>query len=161
MTAFTGSVADLTTGTAPTSTQLGYITDALQGLSDAWSSYTPTWAASGTAVSLGNGTQTGKYLQVGKFVVAKFNITMGSSTTYGTGTYTVAAPVAPNSDAFIHGVMWAFDNSTTTTYVGAVQTGTANFAFRCHGGTAQVGQTVPFTWAQSDHIRGLAVYEVS
>lgn len=56
--------------------------------------YTPTWTSSGTAVALGNGTLTGHYLKIGKLVFYSISLVAGSTTTFGTGTYNFALPVA-------------------------------------------------------------------
>lgn len=81
-----------------TSTDLNAEVKALwAGLQAAWTAYTPSWTASGTNPSIGNGTIAGSYLQVGKTILVRLNITAGSSTTYGTGNYAVSLPVAANA----------------------------------------------------------------
>jgi hypothetical protein len=47
--------------------------------------YTPTWTASVTNPVIGNGTITGSYYVRGKYLLNSVNITMGSTTTYGSG----------------------------------------------------------------------------
>ncbi|MCM8548880.1 hypothetical protein [Streptomyces sp. STCH 565 A] len=59
----------------------------------AWTSYTPTWTASTTNPNLGNGTLVGRYHKVGRTVHLHINLTAGSTTTYGSGTYSFALPV--------------------------------------------------------------------
>lgn len=156
MTLFTGTVSDILSGQTPNSTTLGYITDALQALSEAPTSWTPTWSASGTAPAIGNGTLTGNYLRVGKLVIFSFKFVAGSTTTFGTGTYTFTLPVAANlSSADLIAPATLLDNSTTTTNEANAVRGSAGsdqFVLRYHGGTGNVGQTVPWTWATSDRI---------
>jgi hypothetical protein len=65
--------------------------------------YTPAWTASGTPPVLGNGTLTGSYAQVGKLTFAAFTLTPGTTTTYGTGNYTVTLPAAPLAGFFSTG----------------------------------------------------------
>lgn len=55
--------------------------------------YTPTWSSAGTQPALGNGTLTGRYVQIGKLVVAELLLVAGSTTTFGTGIYTFSLPV--------------------------------------------------------------------
>jgi hypothetical protein len=64
----------------------------------AWTTYTPTWTSSGTAVALGNGVLVGKYIQIGKTVHVRISLTMGSTTTFGTGFYQWLLPVTAVSD---------------------------------------------------------------
>lgn len=63
----------------------------------AWTSWTPTWTASGSNPALGNGTLVGAYKQIGSLVIARFKLTIGSSTTKGTGNWRLSYPVTPNS----------------------------------------------------------------
>ena len=59
----------------------------------AWATFTPTWTASGTAPSLGNGTLIGRYQRIGRTIKFHINLAPGSTTTFGTGTYSFAMPV--------------------------------------------------------------------
>lgn len=59
----------------------------------AWTSYTPTWTGSGSNPAIVNGTLAGYYKQVGKTVFVRILMVAGSSTTFGTGTYSWALPV--------------------------------------------------------------------
>lgn len=97
-----GSIADANLyrnniGELKTDTDLtvaGYINGGLNLTTAAWNSYTPTWTSSGTAPALGNGTLVGKYAVIGRTYVVSIKITMGPSTTYGTGNYSFALPVS-------------------------------------------------------------------
>jgi hypothetical protein len=136
----------------------------MNGIQAAWDTYTPTWAASGTAVALGNGTLTGKWIRLGKTVHYRIQLTMGSTTTFGTGTYSFVLPTAAHADytANMHmGNGLALDSSgavfnnltagwlsSTTVFV----LGTAN---------TSIGQTVPWTWAVSDKISIAGTYEAA
>lgn len=59
-----------------------------------WDDYTPVWTTTGTAPSLGNGTLTGRFQQVGNTVHFTLNFTAGSTTTFGTGDFRFSLPVA-------------------------------------------------------------------
>jgi hypothetical protein len=58
----------------------------------AWTSYTPTWSATTTNPVIGNGSISGRYLAVGKFVQVKILVAPGSTTTFGSGTYLLSPP---------------------------------------------------------------------
>src|SRR5579864_7885838 len=60
----------------------------------AWASYTPSWTGSSTNPSLGNGSLTGRYTQIGKVVLFSVVLTAGSTTTYGSGFWTFTLPIA-------------------------------------------------------------------
>lgn len=161
MTTFTGAVTDFTTGQGIDSTNLTLVTDALQALTDAPSSWSPAWTSSGTAPVLNNGTLTGTYLQAGKLVLAQFELIMGSSTTFGTGTYSMSLPVAATGSAgkSLGGSIYLLDNSTTTSNMAApIYSTSTTIVIRYHGGTSNVAATVPWTWAQSDRIHGFLWY---
>jgi hypothetical protein len=68
--------------------------DTYQKVPGTWTSYTPTWTASTTNPTLGNGTLIGRYQKTGRTVVCHINLVTGSSTTYGSGNYSFALPVA-------------------------------------------------------------------
>lgn len=73
-----------------TTTNAAILTAAPQS---AWSTYSAAWTSSGTNPAIGNGSITGRYIQLGKTILFRVTITMGSSTTYGTGGYAVSLPV--------------------------------------------------------------------
>lgn len=58
----------------------------------AWISYTPSWTASTTNPSLGNGTLIGRYQKIGRTVFFHVNCIPGSTTTYGSGAYSFSLP---------------------------------------------------------------------
>ena len=69
---------------------------ALGALSDgslAWSSYTPTWTGSTTNPTVGNGTLLGRFQRIGRTIHLQINLTAGTTTTFGSGTYAFALPV--------------------------------------------------------------------
>lgn len=69
----------------------------LEALVDAWTTYTPSWAAVGTP-TIGNGTLSGKYQAIGKTVHFRIGLTGGSTTTWGTAAnqWTFGLPLAAN-----------------------------------------------------------------
>ncbi|MFI6334726.1 hypothetical protein [Streptomyces sp. NPDC050535] len=84
-----GMVAWLTTpGT------LSYYTGAAWVALGAWNPYTPAWTAATTDPAIGNGTITGKYAVVGKVCHFTTFVACGSTTTYGSGAYSLSLPLA-------------------------------------------------------------------
>jgi len=59
--------------------------------------YTPSWTSSGTAPTLGNGTILGYYTRRGQIIEGTIDLTIGSTTTTGTGTWYFSLPRADYS----------------------------------------------------------------
>ncbi|MFF7023064.1 hypothetical protein ACFY97_18925 [Streptomyces klenkii] len=57
-----------------------------------WSSYTPSWTATTTNPSLGNGTIAGSYMKVGTTCSVFIKLVIGSTTNRGSGTYKFSLP---------------------------------------------------------------------
>jgi hypothetical protein len=64
----------------------------LKDISDAWTTYTPTWSAATTAPTLGNGTLAGRYKVVGKTVHVQITLQYGSTTSNGAGQIRLSPP---------------------------------------------------------------------
>lgn len=63
----------------------------------AWTQYTATWTASGTAPSLGtHGKIVAEYSKVGRTVEVRVGLYGGSDTTWGSGSYKISLPFAAN-----------------------------------------------------------------
>lgn len=58
----------------------------------AWTAYTPSWTATTTNPAVGNGTLIGRYQKIGRQIVFHVNLTCGSTTTYGSGSYNFTMP---------------------------------------------------------------------
>lgn len=131
----------------------------------AWDTYTPSWTATGTAPAIGNGALTGKYFQRGKFVVVSLKMTIGSTTTFGTGAYRWSMPVsalATGSAALGTGYMHDASASSLWTCVAIIATGTTVYAaITATGGGYPVGQLIPFTWANTDDFNLTFQYEAA
>lgn len=130
-----------------------------------WQAYTPAWSATGTAPSLGDGTLTGRYTQIGKTIHAMLTLAMGSTTTYGTGVYTFTVPVTSPAigSLSIAGTASIFDASAALFYSAIIrQLTTTTFTLIPIGsGTAQAGPTNPVTFAQNDQIGCVFTYEAA
>ncbi|MGW3595017.1 hypothetical protein [Streptomyces sp. NPDC005167] len=68
------------------------IRDQLNSMFDTWTPYTPSWTGTTTNPALGNGSLTGQYIKIGRTCTATVILTMGSTTTYGSGNYLFSLP---------------------------------------------------------------------
>jgi len=114
--------------------------------------YTPTLTATGTAFSLGNGTLSGDYSEdVTGLITLTINGAMGSTTTFGTGSYSWSLP--KNAGASRLRVGTAYCNAGGASfYVGAavVSSSGTNVTVIPHGGGNVWGATIPGTWANGN-----------
>jgi hypothetical protein len=134
--------------------------------SEDWTTYTPTWSSSGTAPSLGNGTLSGKYLQIGKLVYVQIFFQSGSTTTYGTGDWRLSLPFASyelngNTSGYPGGG-YIEDNGVAGYRVLAIgKSGGASNIALFTSVNAAVTNTSPFTWATNDFFNVQLVYGVA
>lgn len=127
-----------------------------------WANYTPVWSWTGGAVSLGNGTLTGRWCRIGKLVHFKIYWTAGSTTTFGTGTggWEFTLPIATVT-TFI-GVVRFVDVTPFAGRLGVCWNGGAGvtpFALTTGFVTASVNAISPHTWAVNDSIVIEGTYE--
>lgn len=116
-------------------TGVAYFDDAFMGPSKVtantsvigpWTTYTPTWSVvSGTAPVIGNGTITGKWRQVGDSAEITIEIISGTTTTYGSGSYTFSLPpnitIDGSKSSNDFGTMNLYNNTAPfNTYIGQV-----------------------------------------
>jgi hypothetical protein len=127
---------------------------------DAWLTYTPAWTASGTAPVLGNGSLVGAYGKVGRNINFRAYLTIGSTTTFGTGSYFLSLPIAcvfggttPVGNATI------VDVSAGTRFGrrGVLQT-TTTCTFESEAGVV-TSNLAPMTWATGDILAWSGTYE--
>lgn len=131
----------------------------------AWAAWAPVWTGSGGNPAIGNGSLVGRYLQVGKLVHFRVRIVMGSTTTFGSGSYSLSLPVPlvangvleascqyiDGGTLFYHGA--PFLESASAFRLGLVSNAVANIS--------SVSPTSPFTWASTDEIRVAGTYEAA
>ena len=130
----------------------------------AWTAYTPTWTGTTDPV-IGNGTLTGAFAQIGKVVNFRIVITMGSTTTFGTGAYRFGVPVTAAASAVgIYTPVGDFmgqDNSTGFWYEATpVLALSTSLLVRYEVGN-NVSTTFPFTWAVSDILAINGTYQAA
>jgi hypothetical protein len=81
-------------GETVTAAQLNtHVRDNLKAVGDPWAAYTPTWTAVTTNPTLGNGILAGDFMQAGKLVAFRIDLTFGSTTNAGSGNYRWSLPV--------------------------------------------------------------------
>lgn len=139
------------------------IRDQYNSFFGAWTSYTPVWAAATTNPVLGNGTLTGRYMKVGRTTTVAIKLTMGSTTTYGSGIYRWSLPAAAAATEAV-GTLFIGDASagysTGIAYVSASNTDVTAYVGAAGSGAAVSG-TVPQTFAAGDRIWITATYEAA
>jgi hypothetical protein len=130
---------------------------------EAYTVYVPTFSASGGSFALGNGTVSARYNQVGKRVHAIGQLTLGSSTSFGTGSVEMTLPVTQQTLWAVNlGTCQASDASGNIQYVGYVYINTTpRFRFDQIGGELSGSSAVPFTWAATDTFTWVLDYEAS
>jgi len=133
-----------------------------------FAAYTPVWTAAGTAPSLGNGTLSGRYIQLGKLVVLAFTFVAGTTTTFGTSDWFFTLPVNSNGSRH-YGSCELVDDSASTGYAAVARVENATqtkvlFTDDTAIGVSEagfIGSTVPFTWATLDAVRFTLMYEAA
>jgi hypothetical protein len=127
----------------------------------AWQSFTPSWTGSVSNPVLGNGTVDARYLQVGKTVRFRLILTMGSTTTYGSGAWGLTLPIAPSDSQAVACVY--VDASASTRCAGTAWLTNGSGIFRMlpptDAASAGIAATTPFTWATSDQVIISGTYE--
>jgi hypothetical protein len=131
--------------------------------SGAYTAWTPTW----TNLTVGNGTLTARYTQVGKTVRFDLNLVFGSTTSI-TGVYpSFTLPISlSKSSALINGV-WI--DAGVIKYLNSYYSETPTIVYLIAGGTTGfnyvkevgVSATIPFTWGTNDSILVSGSYEVA
>lgn len=148
----------------------GYATYQYDGTSQRWRlinhrqgdmiTYTPVWTAVSVNPAIGNGTLTGNYLLDGSVVKFIIGLTVGSTTTFGTGLWRFSLPIAAVAPLTPHATALAFDTSGAISRLAmAISISTTTIAL--NGDNAgQFSATVPFTWATGDTINLYGEYNV-
>lgn len=126
------------------------------------STYTPSWLSSGVAPALGNGTITGRYIQIGKLVYVQIKLTIGSTSTFGTGSYFFDLPVGAHAADAYNVTVQAFDTSGSAFYAGSARpNGGSVLPITLAAPVGDYNANVPFTWAVGDTLTLTMVYEAA
>jgi hypothetical protein len=129
-----------------------------------WAAYSCSWLTFGAGAdpTLGDGTLTARWAQIGKIVIVKIRLVWGSTTSAGSGDWTFSLPVAPAVNASTNvgtaltldaGTAYksdvcVLDNSLTLRVIGIAIGGFYN-------------ATTPQTWAVNDFTAMELVYEAA
>ena len=135
----------------------------------AWTTYTPTITADLGGFSLGNGTVSGRYKQIGKTVFFHLKFVYGSTTSPGTGHWNFSLPVQAydqnfnfsasildNGNAWYGGIGNGNYSGSTTSFV-VITPGTSASVTTW----TSVGNGGPFSWSSADNITISGSYEAA
>ncbi len=130
-----------------------------------WQTWTPTY----TNITVGNGTVTARYTQIGNLVTVYFEFALGSTSTIGTSPQ-VSAPVTPHSNYADNehnvGSSYLLDAGTNR-YMGVLRMFSSTFLLEVLKSDVtylqpkSVTATVPFTWTTGDKVHFTATYEAA
>jgi hypothetical protein len=134
-----------------------------------WTSYTPTWTGATTNPVYGNAALTAAYTKIGKTVFLRMYLTMGSTTTFGSGSWSWSLPeVAAAVPGFTGKPIWssiAAGNDTGTAVITGllkVDSGASAFYIGAIGNNGSPwNATFPHTWANTDEIFVNFAYEAA
>jgi hypothetical protein len=120
----------------------------------AWTTWTPTY----TGISVGNGTASAHYQQIGKTVRFRLAFALGTTSGVAAAGNQFTLPIAPLVNAA--GSAIYYDASATAIYAGSAWMQTDN---HCSLGaaTGSLTNTVPFTWASTDQLIVSGTYDVA
>lgn len=127
-------------------------------LHSAWEAYTPTWATTGSPPSLGNGTIVGSWRRVGTSMSVTARLTIGSTTSVGSGTWYLGLPGTAAETGHISAQIL---DSASRYYSAQAQTVTGdNRVTVIAEGSLAVTGTSPMTWAAGDYVEWSGTLEV-
>lgn len=155
------------TGTVVTAAQLNLeVRDALTGIQAAFTAFTPAWTASTTNPTIGNGTIACRYQRYGKTIPScEFYLLLGSTTTVGSGNYSLSIPVAAAnllSANVDRGHFWFRDVSATTDYQGfALFANASTMQIRGFAANSLWNAAGPVVPANTDWLSGTICYEAA
>ena len=164
---FTGTPTAPTAADGTNTTQLAttaFVTAGITAVGGS-TSFTPSI----TNLTIGNGTRTGTYVQVGKIVYFQMNVTFGSTTTL-TGNADLTLPVAPTGRTTFDTIAATcnfVDVSPTGIYLGyPIIVGStirllATLTNSTYAVQSDIGAAVPFTWTTGDFISVSGIYQVA
>lgn len=169
-----GTVGQYPRKTTPTDYDTAWKTLDCSDIADitdgSWTAFTPTWTASGTPPALGNGSISGAYCQVGKLIVCRGQLTMGNTTTFGTGAYSISLP-APAAAGIItpRGLVVYVDASAGAIFYGTLDTadGGSKATLRLFSASgpfaelATANESTPMAFADGDYLQFLITYEAA
>ncbi len=131
-----------------------------------WTSYSPVWTSSGTAPSIGNGILSGFYYQIGHQIAVRIYLQFGSTTTGGTGGWSLSLPVQAASTNPQTVTLYAVASGSVWGGIGVINpSGTVVSPYLSTSSTdprlTQAAATAPVSWANTNGLVLEGVYESS
>ena len=128
-----------------------------------WTSYTPTWTGATTNPALGNGSLDAGYRAIGKTIAIRIRLVIGSTTTLGSGLWSISLPsgLAPAAVQTLGGFASNSSGSSRYTLGAYLTAGAGVFRIAAADGTSGISGTSPFAWANGDQLVLTGVYEAS
>lgn len=148
------------TGSTPLSTTNlnTEVRDLWNGLESTWDTFTPTWTASTTNPTIGNGSLDGRWLRIGQTVVGcRITLIGGSTTNWGSGTYFFTLPAVPLAntvpDAMGMGTVRDTSAPSTRVCLAYLSSGVTNTVSLIEAATNTfISSSNPWTWGSGDRI---------
>lgn len=131
----------------------------------AWTTFVPTWTASTTNPSIGNGTLTSRWMKVGRTVTWVGNLWCGSTTNGGSGLWNVSLPVPVASTGLTYIGTADYVHLGDNEYIGVIEiaTGAATAGFVVKNAnsyyTANVSNTQPVATDANTRLNWNITYE--
>jgi hypothetical protein len=116
-----------------------------------WFDYVPAWTAT-TAPALGNGSITGRFTINGRKATVTCGLTLGSSSTTGTGQWFISLPVTPGTGYSDFEGTWRANDAGVMNYGGTTLLVSGDRASFIVNGSTYITSTGPFTWADGDNL---------
>ncbi|MFB7671685.1 hypothetical protein ACFC26_09730 [Kitasatospora purpeofusca] len=133
-----------------------------------WSSFTPTWTATNINPSIGNGTLTSRWCQVGRMVTWTGLMSAGSTTNGGDGTWSMTMPVQAAASGVIAVGSCNYFDVGHQDYLGVVQVGSnatgVSFSVKTSASAASfdaVSNLLPVGTSSTSNLRWTVQYEVA
>jgi hypothetical protein len=113
--------------------------------------YTPTWT--GGSPAIGNGQINGSYIYDGDVCKVSIQLTIGSTTTLGSGAWSFSLPFTSVARVSA-GSAFLFDTSASAAYSGTtwIQASATTVRVALGASTSLAGSATPFAWATGDQL---------
>jgi hypothetical protein len=121
--------------------------------------YVPAWTGSISSPVLGDGTLTGEYFIANGMCQVTVTLTVGSTTTFGSGPWFFTLPITCRSIATQYGSALALDAGTLY-YVGTTDAAGTVLSATFDQTNTQAQSNVPFTWASGDSLSMTVSYPI-
>jgi hypothetical protein len=147
-------------GAKLTASYLASIKANFDELGDAWTAYTPV--VTGTGWVAGNATLIGGWIEINNWVEGRFTITIGSTTTVGTGAYSITLPkTSAVTNINAGGGLTVFDTSAPATRQRHMYINTSTTVAAQDDSGTFVSGTAPFALATGDTLKGKFSYQAA